>query len=43
MKYEGECGDNVKWIKEEKITVSQPLSDAEKARYAEEMAALDRK
>ena len=35
-------GDNVKWIKEEKITVSQPLSDAEKARYAEEMSALDK-
>ena len=35
-------GDNVKWIKEESITVSQPLSDAEKARYAEEMAALDK-
>ena len=34
-------GDNVKWIKEEKITVSQPLSEAEKARYADEMAALD--
>lgn len=35
-------GDNVKWIKEEKITVSQPLSEAEKARYAEEMSALDK-
>ena len=35
-------GDNVKWLKEEKITVSQPLSDAEKARYAEEMSALDK-
>lgn len=35
-------GDNVKWIKEEKITVSQPLSEAEKALYAEKMAALDK-
>lgn len=35
-------GDNVKWIKEEKITVSQPLSGSEKARYAEEMSALDK-
>lgn len=35
-------GDNVKWLKEEKITVSQPLSDSEKARYAEEMSALDK-
>lgn len=35
-------GDNVKWIKEESITVSTPLSEAEKARYAEEMAALDK-
>lgn len=35
-------GDNVKWLKEESITVTQPLSEAEKARYAEEMAALDK-
>lgn len=35
-------GENVKWIKEEKITVSTPLSEAEKAKYAEEMAALDK-
>lgn len=35
-------GDNVKWLKKEKITVSQPLSDSEKARYAEEMSALDK-
>lgn len=35
-------GDNVKWLKEEKITVTKPLSEAEKARYAEEMAALDK-
>lgn len=35
-------GDNVKWLKEEHITVSQPLSESEKARYAEEMAALDK-
>lgn len=34
-------GDNVKWLKEERITVSAPLSEAEKASYAEEMAALD--
>lgn len=34
-------GDNVKWLKEERITVSAPLSKAEKASYAEEMAALD--
>lgn len=34
-------GDNVKWLKEERITVSAPLSTAEKASYAEEMAALD--
>lgn len=34
-------GDNVKWLKEERITVSAPLSEAEKARYADEMAALD--
>lgn len=34
-------GDNVKWLKEERITVSAPLTEAEKARYADEMAALD--
>ena len=34
-------GDNVKWLREERITVSAPLSEAEKARYADEMAALD--
>ena len=34
-------GENVKWIKEETITVSTPLSEKEKAKYAEEMAALD--
>jgi hypothetical protein len=35
-------GDNVKWIKEEKITVSTPLTEAEKARLADEMSALDK-
>lgn len=35
-------GDNVKWIKEEKITVSQPLTESEKARLADEMSALDK-
>lgn len=35
-------GENVKWIKEEKITVSTPLSESEKARLGEEMAALDK-
>jgi hypothetical protein len=35
-------GDNVKWLKEESITISVPLSESEKARYAEEMAALDK-
>lgn len=34
-------GDNVKWLREERITVSAPLTEAEKARYADEMAALD--
>lgn len=34
-------GDNVQWLKEERITVSAPLTEAEKARYADEMAALD--
>lgn len=34
-------GDNVKWLKEERIAVSAPLTEAEKARYADEMAALD--
>jgi hypothetical protein len=33
--------ENVKWIKEDKITISVPLSEAERARYADEMAALD--
>lgn len=34
-------GDNVKWIREEPVTVSTPLTEAEKARYADEIAALD--
>ena len=31
----------VKWIKEEIITYTQPLNEAEKAKYADQMAALD--
>jgi hypothetical protein len=34
-------GDNVKWLKEETITYSQPLSETEKAAYADRWALLD--
>jgi hypothetical protein len=34
-------GDNVKWLKTETITYSTPLTEKEKAAYAENMAALD--
>lgn len=34
-------GDNVKWLKEERITVSTPLTETERAKYADEMSALD--
>lgn len=34
-------GDNVKWLREERITVSTQLTESEKAHYADLMAALD--